>query len=57
MSPIIFILSVSIASRIIWAKKYPYENLKSEVTYLGLICIFNLLWFSFCIWAFGFKFP
>jgi len=52
-----FILLVSIASRILWSKKYPFGNLREEVNYLGLIVIFNILWFSFCIWAFGFKFP
>jgi hypothetical protein len=57
MHPIIFIFMVSIVSRLIWSRRYPYENLRSEVTYFGLIVIFTALWFAYCVWAFGFKFP
>lgn len=57
MHPIIFILLVSIASRLLWSRKYPYENLRSEVTYFGLIVIFTSLWFTYCVWAFDFRFP
>lgn len=52
-----FVLLVSVISRVLWSRKYPFGNLKEEVNYLGLIVIFNLLWFAFCIWAFGFEFP
>lgn len=53
----VFTLLVSIFSRVLWSRKYPYGNLRYEVNYMGAIMIFNLLWFAFCAWAFGFRFP
>jgi hypothetical protein len=57
MSPIIFVLLVSIVSRLIWSKRYPFEPLRTEVTYFGLIVLVNLIWFAFCVWAFGIQIP
>ena len=57
MRGIVFVVLVSIASRVLWSKKYPFQNLRSEVNFMGLIIIFNILWFSFCNWAWGFEFP
>ena len=52
-----FILLVSIASRLLWSKKYPLGNFRSEVNFMALIVLFNVLWFFFCAYFLGTKFP
>jgi hypothetical protein len=52
-----FILLVSIASRLLWSRKYPFGNFRSEVNFMALIVLFNVLWFAFCAYFLGTVFP
>jgi len=52
-----FIFLVSIASRLLWSKKYPFEGFRSEVNFMSLIVLFNVLWFFFCAYFLGVVFP
>lgn len=52
-----FIFLVSIASRLLWSKKYPLGNFRSEVNFMALIVLFNVLWFFFCAYFLGTVFP
>lgn len=52
-----FIFIVSIASRLLWSKKYPFGDFKSEVNFMSLIVLFNVLWFFFCAYFLGTIFP
>ena len=52
-----FILLVSVASRLLWSKKYPFGGVRSEVNFITLIVLFNVLWFAFCAYFMGTVFP
>lgn len=52
-----FIFLVSIASRLLWSKKYPFGDFKSEVNFMSLIVLFNVIWFFFCVYFLGTVFP
>jgi len=52
-----FILLVSVASRLLWSKKYPFGGFRSEVNFMALIVLFNVLWFAFCAYFLGTVFP
>ena len=52
-----FILLVSIASRLIWSRKYPFGEFRYEVNFMTLIVLFNVLWFAFCAYFLGTQFP
>ena len=52
-----FILLVSVASRLLWSKKYPFGGFRSEVNFITLIVLFNVLWFAFCAYFIGTTFP
>jgi len=51
-----FILLVSIASRLIWSRRFPFQSLRYEVNYMIVIVFLNVIWFSFCYLAFGIEF-
>jgi hypothetical protein len=52
-----FILLVSIASRLLWSRKYPFGNFRYETNFMTLIVLFNVLWFAFCAYFLGTVFP
>ena len=52
-----FILLVSVASRLLWSKKYPFGGFRSEVNFITLIVLFNVLWFAFCAYFLETQFP
>lgn len=51
-----FILLVSIASRLIWSRRFPFQGLRYEVNYMALIVFLNVIWFFFCYLVFGIRF-
>ena len=53
----LFIILVSIASRLIWSRKYPFGEFRYEVNFMTLIVFFNVLWFAFCAYFLGTQFP
>ena len=57
MPSIPFVLLISIASRLLWSKKYPFEGFKSEVNFMALIVLFNAIWFGLCSYFLGTTFP
>jgi len=52
-----FIFLISIASRLLWSRKYPFGQFRSEVNFMALIVLFNVLWFAFCAHFMGTVFP
>jgi hypothetical protein len=52
-----FIFIISIASRLLWSRKYPFGNFRSEVNFMALIVLFNVIWFAFCAYFLGTVFP
>lgn len=48
---------ISVASRLLWSKRFPYGDFKYELKFMLLTSFLNLIWFSFCSWAFGVTFP
>jgi hypothetical protein len=52
-----FIFLVAIASRLLWSKKHPFGDFRSEVNFMVLIVLFNVLWFFFCAYFLGVSFP
>ena len=57
MPSIPFVLLVSIASRLLWSRKYPFGDFKSEVNFMTLIVLFNVIWFTLCSYFLGTTFP
>jgi hypothetical protein len=53
----LFIILVSIASRLIWSRKYPFGEFRYETNFMALIVLFNVLWFAFCAYFLGTVFP
>jgi hypothetical protein len=52
-----FILLVSIASRLLWSKKYSFGGFRYETNFMALIVLFNVVWFAFCSYFLGTVFP
>lgn len=57
MPSISFVLLISVASRLLWSRKYPFGNFKSEVNFMSLIVLFNAIWFGLCSYFLGTSFP
>lgn len=53
----LFIFLVSIGSRLLYSKKFPFGDFRYEVNFMTLIVLFNVLWFFFCAYFLGVIFP
>jgi len=53
----LFVILVSIASRLLWSRKYPFGSFRYEMNFMTLIVLFNVVWFAFCSYFLGTVFP
>lgn len=56
MPSLVFILLVSVFSRILYLKKYPVDSFWPEIKYMFWIVFFEVLWFGVCHFVFGIDF-
>jgi hypothetical protein len=56
MPSLIFILLVSVASRILWSRRYKIEDFLTELRFMFYIILFEMAYFAFFHLALGINF-